>query len=38
MDPEVRNRKGEAGAAFVRTYNWETESAKLIDIYKEILS
>ncbi len=38
MDPEVRRKKGEAGAAFIRTYNWEKESAKLIDIYREILS
>ena len=38
MDPEVRNRKGKAGAAFVRLYNWEKESARLIDIYREILS
>ena len=36
-DPELRKRKGEAGAAFVRTYNWEKESEKLIGIYREIL-
>lgn len=38
MDPDVRKRKGEAGAAFVRTYNWETEAAKLMDVYRKILS
>ena len=38
MDSQARSRKGEAGAAFVRTYNWETESRKLIDIYRSVLS
>ena len=38
MDPQARSSKGEAGAAFVRTYNWETESGKLIAVYRGVLS
>jgi glycosyltransferase involved in cell wall biosynthesis len=38
MDPQARSRKGQAAAAYVRTYNWETESGKLIAVYRGVLA
>ena len=37
MNPQARREKGKAGAAFVRTYSWEQESGKLLEVYRDVL-
>jgi glycosyltransferase involved in cell wall biosynthesis len=37
-NPAKRKKMGEKGRAFVEAYNWEQESAKLLELYRTVLN
>jgi glycosyltransferase involved in cell wall biosynthesis len=37
-DPAKREQMGQRGRAFVQAYNWENESIKLLELYRQVLS